>query len=222
MRSGTVAENNRGESYRGLHVLVDDDPRWSRNPVEQTRLACAVGVPVIQLRAKHATDQQCLEWAKEIRSLTSESGARFVMNDRYDLALLADADAVHLGQGDLPPSALPKEARQQLAIGRSTHTEEELRIARDEDIDYVAFGPVFGTTSKNSKWTARGLPALARAADLAGPRPLVAIGGIELNHLADLRQAGASGFAVISAFLAAKDPIDAGRELMRKFAETGT
>ena len=203
-------------------MLADDDPRWGYSPVEQARNACAAGVPVVQLRAKHATDRQCLEWAREIRTLTRESGARFVLNDRYDIALLADADAVHLGQTDLPPSAIPDDARKRLAIGRSTHTLEQLETARKEAVDYVAFGPVFGTTSKESEFDARGLEALATAIRLAAPRPLVAIGGIQARHLGDLRRVGVGGFAVISGVAGADDPIVAARGLMAGFLGSGT
>ncbi|HEB89787.1 MAG TPA: thiamine phosphate synthase [Deltaproteobacteria bacterium] len=212
---------DRGQDYRGLHVLVDDDPRWASDPVEQARKACAGGAPVIQLRAKHATDRQVLEWAVAIRTITRASGARFVMNDRFDLALLSDADAVHLGQTDLPPSAIPAEARRRLAIGRSTHTSGELEAARGEDVDYVAFGPVFGTTSKDPGFDARGLEALARATRLAGPRPLVAIGGIRPEHLPDLLRAGVAGVAVISAVAAAKDPVAVVRRFVEAFPDDG-
>ena len=216
------AVSDRGREFLGLHVLVDDDPRWHSSPVEQARNACRAAAPVVQLRAKHATDRQCLEWAREIRALTRESGAQFVLNDRYDIALLADADAVHLGQSDLPPSAIPAKARARLAIGRSTHTKEDLELAREEDVDYVAFGPVFGTTSKDSEFDARGLDALAMAIRLAAPRPLIAIGGIQASHLRDLRRAGVGGFAVISSVAAAEDPIAATRELMAGFAKRET
>ncbi len=211
--------NARGREFLGLHVLVDDDSRWRSNPVEQARNACTAGAPVVQLRTKHATDRQSLEWAIEIRALTRAAGARFVVNDRYDIALLAEADAVHLGQTDLPPSAIPERARMKLAIGRSTHTQAQLEAARAEDIDYVAFGPVFGTTSKESEFDARGLDALAVATRLAAPRPLIAIGGIQTSHLDDLRRIGVGGFAVISGIAAAQDPIVATRELMAGFEE---
>ena len=209
--------HDRGEAYHGLHVLADDDPRWGRDPVEQARDACGAGAPVVQLRAKHTGDAQTLEWARAIRDLTRASGSRFVVNDRYDLALLAEADAVHLGQGDLPPSAIPAEARQRLAIGRSTHTREQLEATRNQDVDYVAFGPVFGTTSKDSDYAARGLEALADAVRLAAPRPLIAIGGIETAQLGGVRKAGAAGFAVISVVAAAKDPGEVIRSLMKGF-----
>jgi len=208
----------RGEDYRGLHILADDDPRWGSDPVEQATAACAAGVPVVQLRTKHATDAQALDWARMIRSITRESGTRFVVNDRFDLALLCDADAVHLGQGDIPPNALPKNVRERLAVGRSTHTPEQLRATQDEDVDYVAFGPVFGTTSKESDYSKRGLDALREAVVLAAPRPLVAIGGIQAAHLDDLREAGVGGFAVISVVAAAEDPTAAARDLIARFS----
>jgi thiamine-phosphate diphosphorylase len=126
---------------------------------------------------------------------------------------------VHLGQGDLPPSALPREARERLAVGRSTHTKEQLLAARDEDVDYVAFGPVFGTTSKDSEYAKRGLDALAEAVSLASPRPLVAIGGIGADDVAALRKMGASGIAVISVVAGAKNPTAAAKDLVARFAE---
>ncbi len=214
--------SDRGQDYLGLHVLVDDDPRWARSPVDQARDACAGGAPVVQLRANHATDGQCLAWAEEIRSLTRESGVRFVLNDRFDLALAAEADAVHLGQTDLPPSAIPADARERLAVGRSTHTREQLAAAGKEDVDYVAYGPVFGTTSKQSEFDARGLDALSEAVRLAAPRPLVAIGGIHASHLTDLRRVGVGGFAVISSVAGASDPVSAVRGLIADFAGSVT
>jgi len=207
----------RGDRFLGLHVLVDDDPRWGRDPVAQARAACAGGAPVIQLRTKHVGDRQTLEWARAIRLLTREAGSRFVLNDRFDLALLAEADAVHLGQDDLPPDAIPADLRRRIAVGRSTHTREQLEATRHEDVDYVAFGPVFGTTSKESEYDARGLEALAEAARLAAPRPLIAIGGIQAGHLDGLRDAGAGGFAVISLVAGAEDPVARTRVLVAGF-----
>lgn len=208
----------RGADYGGVHVLADDDPRWPRGPVEQARDACAGGAAVVQLRVKHATDMQTLEWARAIRKLTREAGARFVVNDRFDLALLSEADAVHLGQGDLPPGALPDQVRSRLAIGRSTHTPEQLRAAREEPVDYVAFGPVFGTTSKASDYTRRGLEALREATRWASPRPLVAIGGISLERVEAVREAGAAGIAVISDVASAARPVAATADLVARFA----
>jgi thiamine-phosphate pyrophosphorylase len=208
-------------SYGGLHVLADDDLRWPRGPVAQARAACAGGAAVVQLRAKRATDRQALDWAREIRSLTRRCGARFVVNDRFDLARAAEADAVHLGQTDLPLRAIPAALRKRLGVGRSTHTLEQLRAARGEEVDYLAFGPVFGTTSKDSEYSARGLALLAEAVALAAPLPLVAIGGIDAERAAEALRAGAAGVAVISAVAGADDPEAATRALAAALARAG-
>lgn len=207
----------RSFDYHGLHVLADDDPRWPLGPVEQARAACEGGARVVQLRAKNATDSQALAWAREIRTLSRAAGVRFVVNDRFDLALCAEADGVHLGQNDLPPAAIPREARTRLAVGRSTHTPEQLEAAAREDVDYLAFGPVFGTTSKQSDYADRGLPALEGAVTLAAPHPLIAIGGITARNVADVAGSGAAGFAVISGIAGASDPVAATRDLAERF-----
>jgi thiamine-phosphate pyrophosphorylase len=206
-------------AFTGLHVLADDDPRWQRDPPSQARLALEGGAHVIQLRAKSAGDRQILEWAREIRQLTRKYDARFVVNDRFDLALASDADAVHLGQDDLPPDAIPKSVRGQLAVGRSTHDIDQARRALREGVDYLAFGPLFGTTSKETPYDARGLEALRAIADLCDGLPLIAIGGISAENLPAALAAGATGVAVISTVIGAKDPVAATRRLCRGFPD---
>ena len=150
-----------------------------------------------------------LEWAKEIRAITLEEGALFFVNDRFDLALAACADGVHLGQEDLPPARVPESARRVLAIGRSTHTGLQAAAARDERVDYIAFGPVYDTHSKVSEYKERGVPMLAQIVRDVAPRPVIAIGGITARNLPDICGAGAAGFAVISAVAGAEDPVAA-------------
>jgi thiamine-phosphate pyrophosphorylase len=198
-------------------VLADDAPQWKLDPVEQARAACAGGVAVVQLRAKRATDRAALAWAAEIRRCTRESGALFFVNDRFDLALAAEADGVHLGQDDLPPARVPPHVRRQLRVGLSTHSAEQLRAAEAQPVDYVAFGPVFGTRSKDSEYGARGLEALADAARAAAPWPLIAIGGIDAGRVDSVLRAGAAGIAVISCVAAADDPAAAARELAARW-----
>jgi thiamine-phosphate pyrophosphorylase len=211
------AAGARRTEWAGLHVLADDDPRWRWSPLEQAQAACDGGAAAVQLRAKRATDREALAWGERIREATRRAGVLFVMNDRFDLALLVEADAVHLGQDDLPPARVRAAAGAKLAIGRSTHDDAELARALDEPVDYVAFGPVFGTGSKETGFVARGLERLAAAAARAAPRPLVAIGGIDAANVASVRTAGARGAAVISAVAAAADPAAAVRALARAF-----
>ncbi len=209
-------------AFSGLHVLADDDPRWQRDPVEQAKAACTGGAQVVQLRAKHAGDREALAWARRIRALTRAAGAAFVVNDRFDLALLSEADAVHLGQEDLAPADLPEEARARLAVGRSTHTLDQARRACGEPVDYLAFGPLFGTASKDSPYPARGIDALAEVAALVAPRLLVAIGGIDTSGARRAARAGARGAAVISAVAGAGDMVETTRALVDAFAAAGT
>jgi thiamine-phosphate diphosphorylase len=203
----------------GLFVLADDDPRWRRGPLAQAEAACEAGAAVVQLRAKRTGDREALELARAIRRVTREAGVLFYVNDRFDLALLAEADGVHLGQEDLAPARLPKSVRARLQVGRSTHTLEQVRAAREEGVDYVAFGPLFDTGSKQQDYTARGMAQLAFAARAAAPLPLVAIGGIDAERARGLRAAGAAGAAVISAVADADDPRAAARALVRALGD---
>ena len=208
------------EPLRGLHVLADDAPHWKHDPVEQARAACQGKAAVVQLRAKHATDRETLAWAVEIRRLTRGCGALFIVNDRFDLALAADADGVHLGQEDLPPARIPAAARRRLLVGRSTHTLEQVETAGSEPVDYVAFGPIFETQSKPSENRTWGPRLLAAVVEAAAPRPIVAIGGIDIGNAAEVIAAGAAGIAVISAVANADDPGAATRALTRLLART--
>ena len=173
---------------------------------------------MVQLRVKNATDREALRWAEQIRALTHTSGALFFVNDRFDLALSARADGVHLGRTDLPPARIPQPERERLLVGHSTHTLRQADEARREPIDYLAFGPVFGTHSKRSEYAARGIDALAEVAALVSPLPLVGIGGIDLRNAESVARAGA-GVAVISAVAAAEDPAAATRALARLVSE---
>ena len=204
-------------SLEGLHVLVDDNPIWPCTLAEQARAACAGGAAVVQLRTKHTTDKETLKMALNIRQWTRDTGISFIINDRFDLALACEADGVHLGQTDLPPASIPSHLRNQLQVGRSTHTIDQARIALEEGVDYVAFGPVFSTESKDSSYLQRGLPLLEEIVHLSGIKPVVAIGGITLKNLNEILSTGARGAAVISAMTQAASPQQAVQDLSAVF-----
>jgi len=193
-------------AIRGLMVLVGDAPIWKIDPIEQARAACEGGASIVQLRAKHATDSVALEWAEAIREITRKLDVGFFVNDRFDLALAAGADGVHLGQEDIPPARVPAAARSRLMIGRSTHSLEQAAAACEEPVDYIAFGPVFETQTKDAPESPRGVERLAEVVRAVHPRPVVAIGGIDLGNVARVSEAGAASVAVISAIAAAADP----------------
>jgi len=210
--------NSASPSVAGIHVLADDDPSWKLGPLDQAKAACDGGASVVQLRTKYATDVQTLEWAREIRAITRHAGVSFILNDRFDLALAAEADGVHLGQTDLPLARVPSDARRRLFFGVSTHDLDQVSSAAKK-ADYVAFGPIFGTRSKVSPHAAPGIEALKAAVQLAHPVPLVAIGGIGTTNISAIKNTGAAGAAVISAIAQAQDPASTARTLSEFFAK---
>lgn len=206
------------ERLRGIYPIVDDDPRW-RHPVRaQLGATLRGGGRVIQLRLKRTRDRDALELVRESARLAHGAGALLIVNDRFDLAELGGADGVHLGWDDVPPERLPARSRERLLVGLSTHTLEQLRQALARPADYLAFGPVFGTSSKDSPLDARGVDTLAEAAKLVD-RPLVAIGGICAANVAQVRRAGAAAAAVISALADAEDPAAELRRLRALYEE---
>jgi len=143
------------------------------------------------------------------------------VNDRFDLALAADADGVHLGQDDIPPSRIPTAARSRLLVGRSTHSLEQARVAFNEPIDYIAFGPIFATGSKGAPGDPRGVERLAEVVRAVQPQPVIAIGGIDLGNAARVAETGVVGIAVISAIAEAADPRGAARALADTLCDRG-
>jgi thiamine-phosphate pyrophosphorylase len=173
---------------RGLYPIVDVDSLRELGTQPRAVVAFAERVllarpPLLQLRAKHASTRDTLELLRALRPLCSEFGARLIANDRPDLAVLGQCDGVHIGQEDLP-LPLVRLLAPGLLVGVSTHTLEQLAAALAEKPDYVAFGPVFGTASKERADPSVGLVLLAQA-HVASQRagiPLVAIGGINLER----------------------------------------
>ncbi len=155
------------EAVAGVYPLADDDPRWRTRPLELVGSVVRGGARVVQLRLKHTRDADALDLARSAVEITRAAGALLIVNDRFDLADLARADGVHLGQEDVAPEQLPPELRDRLLVGLSTHTLEQIRESRTRPIDYVAFGPVFGTESKTHAHDARGPDLLRQAAALA-------------------------------------------------------
>jgi thiamine-phosphate pyrophosphorylase len=176
------------------------------------------GARFIQVRAKTAPGGAFLEICEAVVASAHAAGALLIVNDRADIARFARADGVHLGQDDLAPAM----ARQVLGgasiVGYSTHTLEQVRAASRLPIDYIAVGPIFGTTSKDTGFGAVGT-ALVREArallsDAGLDTPIVAIGGITLERAASVLDAGATSVAVISDLLSTGDPAARVREYL--------
>lgn len=192
-----------------LCYVTDESP----SPESTVLKVLEGGASMIQLRHKSASGEQLYRWATAIQALCRAHNALFVVNDRVDIALAADAEGVHLGQGDLPA----KEARKLLGpkkiMGISVSTPEEAMRAEKEGADYVGFGHIFETSSKEKHSRPLGPEAIAAVKAAVGI-PVVAIGGINRKNAALTIASGASGIAVIAAISRAAEPENAARELV--------
>ena len=160
----------------------------------------AGGATLIQLREKHASANQILRLARELR-LRLPPEIRLILNDRADLTVLAEADGVHVGQDDIPPDAAARIIGPNRMLGISTHTPEQVETAERTSADYVAIGPVFGTNSKANLDPVIGLEGVRQARRITR-KSLVAIGGVTLQNCRSVIDAGADSVAVISELLA--------------------
>lgn len=190
---------------KGLYVIIDPAHCGGRDPRWVCEQALAGGAALIQLRAKTLTDAAWLTLARELRARCRDHRVPFWLNDRLDLALLAEADGLHLGQDDVSP----EEARAVaplLQLGLSTHSLLQAQAAALQPVQMIGFGPIFDTTSKEKPSPTVGLEQLTRVCSALPALDVVAIGGIQLAHAAALAQTGAAYAAVISAVCGAEDP----------------
>ena len=161
------------------------------------------GVRWLQLRVKVLPPVDFLEIARRARSATRARDCKLIINDRVDIALACDADGVHLGQEDLPLRAGKKLMGGKI-IGISTHDLDQARQAQSGGADYIGFGPMFGTSTKDTGYEARGVEML-RQIRAAVTLPIVAIGGITEENVQQVWEAGANSAAIISDILRAQD-----------------
>lgn len=207
------------ERILGLYVIIDPDLTCGRDPIEITRQTLAGGTRIIQLRAKTQPDYRILSLAQEISSLCNDYGALFIVNDRVDIAIIAQAHGVHLGVDDLPVPDARKILTQNQIVGCSSHTLEEALTANVNLPDYIAVGAMYPTTAKDQPIVG-GPPLLKRIRSLIN-LPLVAIGGITQENVGAVVQAGADAICVISAIGLAANPKDATERLRKSIKLAG-
>jgi thiamine-phosphate pyrophosphorylase len=201
-----------------LYAILDVDVCVSRglDSREVFHAWLDAGVRLIQLRAKQVASGPLLVLAEEFARDAGSVGATFIVNDRADIARLAGAAGVHVGQTDLAPADARLVVGETAIVGVSTHNDEQARLTMAQPVDYVAIGPLFSTSSKERPDPIVGLDGLrrARAIVAASGRPLVAIGGITLERAKSVIDAGADSIAVISDLLVG-DPRARAREFLR-------
>ena len=207
--------------------LCTDARRERGDLVDFVAAALAGGVDIVQLRDKGSAGEQRfgvleareeLEILARLRAVTSAQNALLSVNDRADIARLAGADVLHVGQGDLPPSVARRIVGPEMVIGQSTHDADQAAAARaDDDVDYFCVGPCWPTPTKPGR-PAPGLSLVRSTAALASDKPWFAIGGIDANRVSEVLEAGARRIVVVRAITAADDPQAAARQLSSALA----
>ena len=210
-----LSRQDKTKHLTGLYAIIDSQALSGRSHLEVADQLIRGGAKTIQLRDKLRSKGELLPIAQQLKNLCSEHAVLFIMNDYLDLALAAGADGLHLGQRDLPI----KEARKLLPIdiilGCSVTTVDQAIAAESDGADYIAVGSIFPTSSKERAKVV-GLERLRQIRQAVG-LPLVAIGGITEDNVAEVLAAGADSVAVISAILGAEDIEEAARQIIARF-----
>ncbi|MEJ2640951.1 MAG: thiamine phosphate synthase [Desulfosarcinaceae bacterium] len=200
---------------RGLYLILTEPDAGYRT---LARMAVAAGVPAIQLRYKGDDMHRCLSLAKGLREITKETRTLLIVNDRPDVALLADADGIHLGQSDLPVKAARRLIGPRKLLGLSTHNLDQVRRAANLPVDYIGFGPLYPTASKANPDPATGLGPYLEARRIC-VHPVVALGGLNPARLARLGTTACPHPAMIGAVAKASDPQAAMRTIQDLYTE---
>ena len=195
-----------------LYVITDARVARGRDQVALIERAIAGGATAVQLRDKELPARDQLALGRRLRELTRSTKTTLIVNDRVDLALALDADGVHLGQDDLPPSVARALLGHGRLIGVSVGDPEQFELVRSEGADYIGTGPLAATGTKGDAGAAIGTAGIRAVREITN-LPMVAIGGVNASNAAGALTAGADGIAVISAVLGADDPEAAAREL---------
>lgn len=197
-----------------LYVILDRTAAGRRDLGDVLDAVIAGGGRLVQLREKTMPPAELWPLARALRARCRDAGCCFIVNDRADLALGLEADGLHVGQDDLPAAAAHRLLRPGMILGVSTHDEEQARRALADGADYVAVGSIFPTGTKAAFQLVG--PGLLRRLRPLVPVPLVAIGGITEDNVAEVIEAGADAVAVVSAVCGAADPAAATRRFLQR------
>ena len=201
-----------------LYAIIDPT-LLTNSELDLAETLAGSGVELIQYRNKTASSRQFFEISRQLSSSLSPRGVRLIVNDRPDIALLAGAGGVHVGQEDLSVEEARAICGSDRWVGVSTHTLEQLTAADRTSADYIAFGPIFQTVTKKNPDPIVGTEILRKARQMT-KKPLVAIGGITLERAAEVYRAGADSLAVIRDLICAPNPGVRAREYLDVAAST--
>ena len=195
-----------------LYVVIDED-LLDTPPDECAKLLAASGVELIQYRAKHLSARDYFHACARLANCLGSRNARFIVNDRPDIAAIIEASGVHVGQEDLAAEEARRICGPALWVGVSTHNLQQVREAALTSATYIAVGPIFTTPTKERPDPVVGVSFIREARRLTN-KPIVAIGGITLEHVAEVYSAGADCVAVIRDILSTSDPAARAREFL--------
>jgi thiamine-phosphate pyrophosphorylase len=196
-----------------LHVLTD--ARGGRDALHTVTLAIEAGAPVVQLRVKGVSDRELYELGTRLMAVCRMHDTTCIVNDRVDIALAIGAHGTHLGAGDLPVAAARRLAGPEHIIGGTAREPVRAKQLVMEGASYLGVGPAYTTSTKDGlpdPLGPEGVGAVAQSIDV----PVIAIGGVGADRVAELRAAGAYGVAVVSEISDAPDPAEATRQLLRE------
>lgn len=209
----TDSRSDHLRSALRLYLLADSGLVPASHLPDAVAAAVRGGVTAVQLRAKSATTLELLDLARALHTLCTSAGVPFLVNDRVDVALAAEADGVHvghIGEEDLSPQDARRLLGHEALVGVSVASAQEARAATAQGASYVSAGPMFATSTKSNAGPAAG-EALLRSVRAATSLPLVVVGGITAERAAALYAAGADGLCVGAAILRSADAEAAAR-----------
>lgn len=201
---------------KGIYLVTEE--YGGRSHFDVALMALKSGVRIVQYREKFKSTRKMVEEARALKELTKKYGALFIVNDRVDVAVMAEADGVHVGEEDASVLDIRKYFSQNLIVGVSVSSVEEAVQAEQMGASYVAVSPVFDTATKPDAKRGLGLHVLRKVVESVRIQ-VVAIGGINLSNLNEVVDSGASAVAVVSAITRAENPEKAAKELVCAFEE---
>lgn len=206
---------NRIEIPKGIYGITGDNFSNGRSNYFCVEKMIKGGIKIVQYRAKTKDTREKVKEAREIRELCRKNGVIFIVNDNVDIALLVDADGVHIGQEDMHPDDVRKLIGDNKIIGLSTHSEKQgMEAYKNPNVDYIGVGPIFPTTTKDTTPVGLGyLEYAVKNLDL----PFVAIGGIKAHNIDAIIAKGAQRVCLVSEIVGADSISDMARNLQEKF-----
>ncbi len=198
-----MVDKNKLKKTLKLYLITDSDLLKGRDFYKCIEEAMIAGVTMVQLREKEVDGKVFLEKAMKLRELTKKYNVTFIINDRIDIAMLCDADGVHVGQSDIDAISVRRLIGENKIIGVSARTVEEAKKAKEDGADYLGIGAMFSTTTKlDAKDVSfNTLNEIIKEVDI----PFVLIGGINLDNVNELKRFNPDGYALVSGILGSAD-----------------